>query len=97
MADAHFGQLGPLEAGTGLGSTGVCAASEPPLTAREREVLALVAEGMSNKQIATSLAIASATVERHVTNIYAKIGVRCRAEAALRAVEMRVATRPQYS
>ncbi|MCC5811021.1 MAG: alpha/beta fold hydrolase [Ectothiorhodospiraceae bacterium] len=66
-----------------------------PLTAREREVLKLLAEGMSNKQIASTLSIASATVERHVTNIYAKINVRCRAEAAFRAIELRLATAPQ--
>ncbi|MGY1619874.1 ATP-binding protein [Geodermatophilus sp. SYSU D00691] len=51
------------------------------LTDREREVLRLLAEGAANKQIARRLAISVHTVERHVTNVYSKIGARNRAEA----------------
>lgn len=58
------------------------------LTPREREVLRLVARGASNKRIAESLGIAVCTVERHVTNIYGKLDVRGRADAAMRAVAM---------
>lgn len=59
-----------------------------PLTAREREVLRLIAAGESNKAIAASLSIRPATVERHVTNIYGKIGARGRADAVLHAVSI---------
>ena len=52
------------------------------LTAREQEVLALVAAGRTNRQIGTSLAIKPRTVEKHVENIRAKLGARSRAEAA---------------
>jgi ATP/maltotriose-dependent transcriptional regulator MalT len=51
------------------------------LTPREVEVLRLLATGCSNKQIAERLVISGFTVERHITNLYAKIGVRGRAEA----------------
>ena len=45
------------------------------LTDREREVLALMAEGQTNQRIATSLVISSKTVERHVGHIFAKLGL----------------------
>ncbi|WP_405793950.1 response regulator [Streptomyces sp. NBC_01506] len=55
----------------------------PPdgLTAREREVLSLVAEGLSNQEIAGRLHIGAATVKTHINNIFAKTGVRDRAQA----------------
>jgi two-component system, NarL family, nitrate/nitrite response regulator NarL len=56
------------------------------LTAREREVLALVAEGMANKQIARELGISVRTVTVHVSNVLRKIEVSSRTEAALKAV-----------
>jgi DNA-binding CsgD family transcriptional regulator len=52
------------------------------LTDREREVLALVAEGHSNGQIASTLYISPKTVSVHVSNILAKLGVSTRTEAA---------------
>jgi DNA-binding NarL/FixJ family response regulator len=57
-----------------------------PLTAREREVMALVARGWTNAQIAASLWIARGTVRKHLDNIYDKLGVHTRtaAVAALR-------------
>lgn len=70
-------------------------ANREPLTVREQEVLQLVAEGLANKEIARALDITPATVERHVTNIYAKIDVRSRTEAAMRAIEMHLTTSPQ--
>jgi HD-GYP domain-containing protein (c-di-GMP phosphodiesterase class II) len=62
---------------------------EPPagLTARELEVLRLVAIGESNKQIARRLDISRRTAETHVSNLYTKIGVSSRAAAALFAME----------
>lgn len=52
------------------------------LTAREVEVLRLVAGGLTNAEIAAGLVISVHTVERHLANVYRKIGVRNRAEAA---------------
>ena len=52
------------------------------LTGREREVVCLIAEGLSNKQIAHRLYIELATVRNHVHNILGKLGVHRRAEAA---------------
>ena len=52
-----------------------------PLSAREREVLALVARGTSNKEIARELFISEATVKTHLTHVYAKLGVNDRAAA----------------
>ncbi|HEY7294545.1 MAG TPA: response regulator transcription factor [Dehalococcoidia bacterium] len=51
------------------------------LTTREVEVLQLIAAGKSTQEIAKALTIAEGTVERHVTNLYGKIGARNRAEA----------------
>ncbi len=63
--------------------------NDPPagLTAREVEVLRLLARGMTNKQTAQALAISPKTVGRHVESIYSKIGASTRAAAALFAVE----------
>ena len=54
--------------------------SEPP-TAREGEVLGLLARGLSNKQIARELHISEHTVKFHISSLYAKLGVGNRAEA----------------
>jgi non-specific serine/threonine protein kinase len=51
------------------------------LTARELEVLRLVASGRSNREIADELVLSVRTIERHVTNLYAKIGARGKADA----------------
>ena len=57
------------------------------LTAREVEVLVLLARGLSNKQIAERLVITPKTAGNHVEHIYAKIGASSRAAAALFAVQ----------
>jgi DNA-binding NarL/FixJ family response regulator len=58
------------------------------LTPRELEVLHLLVEGRSNRQIAEQLFISGKTVSVHVTNILAKLGVHSRLEAAARAREL---------
>ena len=57
------------------------------LTRREAEVLRLVALGKSNPEIAEELIISLNTVTRHLTNVYSKIGVSNRAEAAVYAAQ----------
>jgi len=56
------------------------------LSARELEVLLLTVRAMSNKQIASHLCISEGTVKRHLTNLYAKLGVSSRADAAKEAL-----------
>ena len=65
------------------GPGGPGAAAATTLTAREREVLALVGEGMSNRLIARRLGIAEKTVKAHLTSIFTGIGVTDRVQAAL--------------
>jgi two-component system nitrate/nitrite response regulator NarL len=57
------------------------------LTGREREVLTLLGEGLSSKQIARRLTITEATARNHIQNILSKLGVHSRLEAALYARE----------
>lgn len=59
-----------------------------PLSARELEVLQLLAEGRSNKEIGSALAIAEGTVKNHMTNVLGKLGALDRTQAALRAREL---------
>jgi LuxR family maltose regulon positive regulatory protein len=59
-----------------------------PLTEREREVLQLIAEGCSNREIAAALTITLNTVKKHASNVYGKLGVDSRTQAALRAQEL---------
>ncbi|MGE0600122.1 MAG: LuxR C-terminal-related transcriptional regulator [Dehalococcoidia bacterium] len=56
------------------------------LSAREREVLGLVALGMSNRQIADALVLSTRTVETHIASVYGKIGVQNRVEATRWAI-----------
>ena len=67
--------------------------SEPlleSLTAREHEVLSLVADGLSNRDIAAALAISDHTVKFHLASIFGKLGVSTRTEAVQRGVRLGV-------
>ncbi len=67
------------------------------LTRRESEVLDLLSKGMSNKQVANTLTLGLRTVEGHVSNILAKLGVSSRTEAVLAAIGSRMASRYDHS
>jgi len=60
------------------------------LTSREVEVLRLVAQGMTNEQVANQLIISPRTVDTHLTSIYGKIGVSSRSAATRYAFEHRL-------
>jgi DNA-binding NarL/FixJ family response regulator len=76
-----------LVAGAGRGHDGREDLAGSGLTARELEVLRLLADGMTDREIAASLTISTRTVETHVGSILHKLGARNRAEAARRYVE----------
>lgn len=65
-----------------------------PLTEREREILQLLAEAMTNAQIASRLYITEATVKRHLTNIYAKLHAVSRVDAIRKAVARNLISGP---
>jgi HD-GYP domain-containing protein (c-di-GMP phosphodiesterase class II) len=71
-------------------SSHVSAPAASPLSEREREVLTLLARGNATKQIAAELQIAYKTADRHIQNVYAKIGVNTRAAATLYAMRHRL-------
>jgi DNA-binding NarL/FixJ family response regulator len=69
----------------GVPRTEEAAQAFPELTEREREVLTLIAQGISNKEIAKKLFISAKTVSNHITNIFSKLQVADRAQAIIRA------------
>jgi DNA-binding NarL/FixJ family response regulator len=73
-----------IAAGPALGEAG---APGEEITSREREVLRLLAGGYSNREIAAALHVAEGTIKNHVSSILAKMGVRDRTRAALKAAE----------
>ncbi len=94
-ADAFVAVVGRIRAGERVVDPGVLvveqtnvADAEPAgsLTAREREVLVLLAAGHSNREIASSLFVSLPTVKTHLAHIYAKLGAKNRNEALGRAV-----------
>jgi len=64
--------------------------SAPSLTKREREVLKLVAEGKTNREIGAELFIAEITVGKNITSIYQKLGVTGRPSAVKKAIELNI-------
>jgi DNA-binding NarL/FixJ family response regulator len=92
IRSAHTGgaPLHPDAAARLVGELRRPSASAVELTAREREVLTLIARGMPNKAIAARLSLAEKTVKAHVSAILRKLDVTDRTQAALRAVRERL-------
>jgi len=92
----HRGQtwLDPIAQARVVSSLGAAPLEEPPaprevsdnLTPREVEVLTLIGEGLSNQEIGTQLFLSQATVKTHINRIFAKTGVRDRAQAVRYAI-----------
>ncbi len=66
----------------------------PNITGREREILALIAEGCANKEIAAKLGIGEDTVKHHVSSILGKLDVNDRAQAAVEAIRRGIVKLP---
>jgi DNA-binding NarL/FixJ family response regulator len=81
--DVHLGPAVARELTASLRAPQVGAVT---LTPREREVLALIADGRSNREIAKALVVSERTARTHVSNILAKLGLASRTQAALWAV-----------
>lgn len=75
-----------------IGSTAPERAPDHLLTAREREILACLAAGGTNREIAADLLISEATVKSHLASAYSKLGVGNRHQALLRGVELGLVT-----
>ena len=76
-------QPGPAPAGAAPGgSTGAAPGGSAGLTSREWEIAGLVAEGLSNREIAGRLVISKRTVDAHIEHIYSKLGVSSRVQLA---------------
>jgi DNA-binding NarL/FixJ family response regulator len=79
--------LEPRVAAKVLAQVGSGSRPSSALSAREREVLRLVADGLSNKQVAHTLAITERTVKFHMTSIFNKLGAENRAQATALAIQ----------
>jgi two-component system, NarL family, response regulator LiaR len=90
-AAVHTASTGGVQLASAAAKHLVREMTAPPgpasLTARESQVLVLVANGRANKEIARELRIGQETVKTYVSNVLAKLGVRTRTEAALYAVQ----------
>lgn len=67
----------------------------PTITPREREILALIAAGRANKEIASTLAVSEDTVKRHVSHILEKLDVNDRAQATAEAIRRGIVKMPE--
>jgi DNA-binding NarL/FixJ family response regulator len=90
--DGHL-LLAPEAAGTLLKTAGTQTRGLDALTARERQVLAELAQGRSNREIARALHVSEKTVKAHVSSVLGKLGVQDRTQAALLAVRHELRTR----
>ncbi|GAB1471682.1 response regulator transcription factor [Chloroflexota bacterium] len=88
IRSAHAGRatLSPEAAQSLVQTSNLPPAPGLDLTEREREVLALMIEGLSNSQIAVKLGVSSSTIKSHVSNILSKLGVASRTEAVTLAL-----------
>ena len=85
------GYVGILLAAFGAGISSITPGEAPltePLTSREQEILGRIAAGLTNREIAAELVISAETVKKHTGNIYGKLGVTNRTQAAARAREL---------
>jgi HD-GYP domain-containing protein (c-di-GMP phosphodiesterase class II) len=96
--EARAGRLDPESVEAVLAAAGHRASRRTPwsagLTAREVEVLRLVAQGRSNREIAAELFIAEKTARNHIEHVYAKLGVNNRTQASLAAIDRGLAGFP---
>lgn len=81
-----------LAAATGSGSIAPASAADTPLSKREQDVVTLVVQGLSNRQIAARIHVSVRTVETHLRHIRTTLGLRSRAHVAAWAAERRVST-----
>jgi len=88
IRDVYAGRpaLDPSVAARLMHRSGASPAAHGDLTARERDVLRLVVEGLANKQIAQRLGIGEKTIKTHVSRMLAKLGVEDRTQAAVLAI-----------
>jgi len=80
--------LGNVRQGPGTGAAA--------LSTREREILGLVSQALSNGQIASLLSLREATVKRHLRNIFVKLGAVSRIDAVNKAAELRAFQAPAH-
>ncbi len=92
IRSAHVGRatLSPEAAQSLVETTNLPPAPGLDLTEREREVLVLMVEGLSNSQIAAKLGVSSSTIKSHVSNVLSKLGVTSRTEAVSLALRNRI-------